>query len=1478
MIVAAILLFLFLTGQSSPSKLSDDNEFYSTIVERGVGAGRRLTAANIPPSELDSLSAFYSTTNGTGWIWDDTQSGIPWNFTVADPNPCADGWQGLQCSCNSTVCHIISMELVSHGLTGPLEDSLTNLTHLTYLSLANNSLLHTLPSSLGQLAELQLLDLRDNLLRGTIPHSLANLSELLTLNLSVNFLNGTIPRELFQMPRLSSMDLQYNHLIGMLPEDINLANISTLELSYNFLGGSIPEVFGTLLTLRVLGLDYNHLTGTLPSFLGNLVNLQHLLLGNSFFNGTIPTSFIQLQALETLVIGGNYLTGPIPAFLGNMSSLTVIDLSRSYFDATIPKEIAQLVNLTSFDVSTNLLHGHIPQEFVSLQSLRYLGTSTQLLSGNLSMIQGFPNMTTFEMSSNYFSGPMPETSWPLLEIMSVEFNSMTGTVPLPCSRCPLTIVEYSKNSFIGGIAEGFGDMKTITHFAVDHNQLNGPIPDTFADLPFLAQFVVNSNFLTGTLPESLVNNTLLAELNVSSNFLHGTLPEELGFMPSLVELDLSQNNFHGPLPATINQLRFLQVLFLADNQLTGPLDDLVNATHQLFLQNIDVSHNQFTGSLPVQAFQGKALHSFAAAVNCMGGYVPEEICEAKNLSALVLDGLGTAQACRQVIFPNTPYLNAYTIDRALHGTIPDCIFFMESMRSLHLSGNHLTGSLPQGGNYSSGLTYLSLSNNLLQGKIPLALQIKGLTGLDLSYNRFSGVLDSDFRYPINGSTLSLEVNRLSGDIPSSLYSAETISILNGNIFYCSTDRSSLPDNDPYRDKYECGSDAVNRSLYITLGVLAIPIILAIAIIYRRRAGQSSEDVQTNREYLQACWESWKALDHKMRLDRVTVSLPDLPAITVVNYSIKDLMEYFADVRRLYWTIGSGIVLLLIPVYSVLSIYSSTYDNVYGWQISAVLLAGNGATVVLCLCFSLILALVVVYALKHKPLADPTATEPADRAVTARRALYLLLVGVINLTVMIAADCLYVYIVLNYNGGVVFIVQMLMAAFKVLWNEQALWALVPYLKGKMLVPMEKPKSEEKERERAASVYRSRSDSVMRPTMTIGRYTCYGANGSEDPPQIDAIEQRLAITDMEFDTIEVPFLAFNTLLNNIIVPATAIACISSTCFNNALIQAGTVNDQYLVVLCLEYRESEQYDVYACTSTEPSVISVSYDPPFIYSYQCASMISLNFTAVFIYMFIIVGVMLPVAKLTLSHGIRQLAADRRKSLAAWLPMLLRPAFAESEQTPFQLFRKEKNVVRYVAYLGTMVTFGGIYPPLAAIVCLAICTATFTDQYLLGNLLTEADGLGFLWYRLQLLSDSEGVAALFYPTIWQIMPFAGAIFGYLIFDTLGYSNGWKDALIAALLTIAVWCLLMKLVVEPLVRKYWLTPSKPSRLVSQELQQVSFVGNPITESRRITIQVAESGRGSIQVVRSSNIGGTADAGATADSGAGGRSTESHDEL
>jgi hypothetical protein len=151
---------------------------------------------------------------------------------------------------------------------------------------------------------------------------------------------------------------------------------------------------------------------------------------------------------------------------------------------------------------------------------------------------------------------------------------------------------------------------------------------------------------------------------------------------------------------------------------------------------------------------------------------------------------------------------------------------MMGLELLYLSGNALSGTIPNVAQVSSNLQSLSFGHNRLKGSIPSAIQRHPWLSLDLSFNNLNGFLHNEiYAFDNPNSSLSLEQNCLSGSIPSQLLNVEHINILEDNLFECRHDEDQLPRHDPHVDSFGCGSDNTNNALYAWIAFIT-PVVIA----------------------------------------------------------------------------------------------------------------------------------------------------------------------------------------------------------------------------------------------------------------------------------------------------------------------------------------------------------------------------------------------------------------------------------------------------------------------------------------------------------------------------------------------------------------------------------------------------------------------------------------------------------------------------
>lgn len=277
---------------------------------------------------------------------------------------------------------------------------------------------------------------------------------------------------------------------------------------------------------------------------------------------------------------------------------------------------------------------------------------------------------------------------------------------------------------------------------------------------------------------------------------------------------------------------------MAQNRLHGGLNNAFPPSVVDKLVAIDVEINGFTGQLPSDLLKSRSLEVFIAGRNCFTGGIPSAICDAPSLKTLDLSGLTAGSNCVDG-FGDFSYST-----RRVPGDIPSCLF-NSSLYVLTLSGNGIRSKIGEM-SASSNLTNVSLSHNRIKGQIPNSMkQHQGFSLLDISYNRLSGTLSGALWFDnetdahssgqnyvaINhNTTVYLESNHLSGKIPSSFWTAAVIRILDGNMFQC-MGRESLPPNDPGAEDYFCGSQTLNRSLYGFALMILTRILAFIAFVW-----------------------------------------------------------------------------------------------------------------------------------------------------------------------------------------------------------------------------------------------------------------------------------------------------------------------------------------------------------------------------------------------------------------------------------------------------------------------------------------------------------------------------------------------------------------------------------------------------------------------------------------------------------------------
>lgn len=960
--------------------ISSSNLAFQTIATSCKG--------NISYSEYSALQDFFLATGGPNWHTSENEN--KWTFPSSLSAPCDDDWQGISCQILDPV-----------GEDNKLHCSVSTLS----LHLAN--LNGTIPSTLAELPYLNIIELKLNPLRGHIPTQLAQLSMLTTLELSSNRLTGRVPSQFGSITSLTVLDLSGNLLTGPIPFELgNLSSLSLLYLYSNLLSGTIPSALGSLSALQSLFLFENALTGPLPPQLGNLSALIEIEIYNTSITGSIPIEMGGLSGLESIYMYDNYLSGHISSQLGNLAVLNY------------------------FVVYGNLLTGSIPTSFGDLSALTLLALYVNLLTGSIpSQLGSLGNLTLLYLNENSFIHSIPSELGNLSSLTQLYLydNSFTGTIPPELASLTGLLELYVDDNFLTGpIPSNLGSLSWLNILSLYENQLSGTLPWQLSYMANLTFMYLDGNFLTNSIPHEFSNLLKLTQLFLCENFLSCYLPSSLNRLyANMTTLSLADNRFSGTIPASLSTMTRSYELNLSTNEFSGTIPGVLGMVGSDFAKNgsglnffgvvVDLSKNYLTGTIPPALFSPQ-MQTISLWNNCFRGTLPSAICIATRLRTLVMDQLSTGDGCGELSVAN---FKSRFARRLMEGTVPSCVWALPQLRTLHISGNGLQGTIGEINKAAAKLVELDLSNNFFSGSIPTSLQSYcGMEQLAVANNKLTGTLSEDFSLG-NMTLLTLSVNRLSGELPASIAAAPqsmSIDVLSGNLFACGT---ALPINDIASTSYVCGSSTMDYSLYVWVMCTLLQLLM-LAVIFRGSPFGGSTPTMTGCVETARSW--WRSFSDSVTADSVC--------------------GFFVDTvercRYCFFYLGCFYVCLCMPVFAILKAGAGlgTLNDQYLWVTTAAYLHGYLPVlfVVAFVCIS-VAGLIDIVKKLHKFTIDKS-TQPIQVRVKRTNILQRLLLQMISVVVVLAVNIFYVYVLLSNQLPLpqVILLQIAMGTFKLLWKN------------------------------------------------------------------------------------------------------------------------------------------------------------------------------------------------------------------------------------------------------------------------------------------------------------------------------------------------------------------------------------------------------------------------------------------------------------
>ncbi|CAJ1920545.1 unnamed protein product [Cylindrotheca closterium] len=270
-----------------------------------------------------------------------------------------------------------------------------------------------------------------------------------------------------------------------------------IKMLLNGLRGSLPPEIGALENLQSITLDGNRITGSIPEEIYRLTNLRSLSMPFNQFSGSISPSIGNLQELTTLCLEQGSLGGTFPAEMNFLTNLETVELSKNFFVGRIPYEMANFPRLQKLDVSNNNLRGRIPQG--SYRGMEEFIVDTNQLTGEFPRSVLRRKLTKLSLHNNRLSGKLPLNEWTTatsLESIDISYNEFQGRIPPTIGSIRDLNTLVARDAGLSGPLPPDLDNTSLEVLNVEGNSLSGSIPLSYANLP-LVQFAIGRNLLAG---------------------------------------------------------------------------------------------------------------------------------------------------------------------------------------------------------------------------------------------------------------------------------------------------------------------------------------------------------------------------------------------------------------------------------------------------------------------------------------------------------------------------------------------------------------------------------------------------------------------------------------------------------------------------------------------------------------------------------------------------------------------------------------------------------------------------------------------------------------------------------------------------------------------------------------------------------------------------------------------------------------------
>ncbi|KAF3441241.1 hypothetical protein FNV43_RR15154 [Rhamnella rubrinervis] len=418
---------------------------------------------------------------------------------------------------------------------------------------------------------------------------------------------------------------------------------------------------------------------------------------------------------------------------------------------------------------------------------RWFGIYCDNKSGHvisLDLHSSYNSTKSWSLRGKIFSSSLTELHY--LSYLDLSRTDFSGN-QIPSFFGEMTSLEYLDLGFTnlqGSIPEAFGNMTVLVHLDLSYNKLEGEIwKSPIWNICTLRTLSLSSNNFRGVQVLSKLSdhksfskctNYSLEILDLRWNSIMGLFPN-LTFLSSLKELRLSSNQMNGSVPESVGKLSNLEILDLSNNSFEG----VVSETHFLKLselKHLDLSLNQLILNVSSDWVPPFQLDDILLSNCTLGPHFPEWLRTQQNYTWLDISNTRISESIPSWFWKSSiGFQIAYLSGNQISGTIPNSSLQWETYPEIDLSSNQLEGPIPL---FLFQVSALYLSGNKFSGLNCLCdvRDESHLSFLDVSRNQLSGTIPNCWSNFKNLIVLNLANNKLSGKIPTSIGSLTQIEV------------------------------------------------------------------------------------------------------------------------------------------------------------------------------------------------------------------------------------------------------------------------------------------------------------------------------------------------------------------------------------------------------------------------------------------------------------------------------------------------------------------------------------------------------------------------------------------------------------------------------------------------------------------------------------------------------------------------------